>query len=160
MFVFIFYIFLQEKTKQKIQQIEQKIDLIEQRIKPKQFTRKFTPEQQQKLFDGLVAADLLSADTNKEHFMWVFGGDNYPEDFKQLKWRSTSSLLAYFVANLFAENNRLNIAESCFNKEDLSQAKYNYENNKNGNRANRINGGKPKGFEKIDTIIATILPPK
>jgi hypothetical protein len=138
--------------------MQKEIEYLKRSIPPKQFARKFTPEQQQTLFKGLIAAGLLSAKTNKEHFMWVFGGDNCPEYFEHLKWTGTNSLLAYFVVNLFAENNRLNIAEFCFNANKLSQAKFNYESNKHGNPDNRINGGKPIDFEKIDTIIATILP--
>ena len=65
------------------------------KIKPelKSFTRKFSPTEQEKLFNGLREGNFIPKNTNYSHFCAVFGNTPIPENekpFAPLVWAATN----------------------------------------------------------------------
>lgn len=90
-------------------------------------------------------------DTDMDNFKAIFSPDL--KNFKPIKRtkKFTNALLIYFTSELFQKENPsdyVSITEYCFSAKNLSKSQTNYFSyNKNH---------KPKGFEKIDSIIKTI----
>jgi hypothetical protein len=78
------------------------------------FTRSFTSDGQKKLFEGLKSAGLLPKDTNKNHFNFVFGGTDIPDEekpFKKLDWIKTNSRTHEVMPNKKSLLDLLNLLE-------------------------------------------------
>ena len=116
------------------------------------FESQLTDVQIIKLFDLLNKTYIQ---TELSNFQKIFKKEPL-NDFKQIEKtkKFSNSLLAYFISELFQKDNPdnyWNIAEHCFNVNNLRQS---YNNSYKINKT-----GKPKGFELIDEIIKTIYTP-
>lgn len=54
--------------------------------KPKQLKTDLTDNQKGKLFDLLVKNKFISNGTNKDSFIWAFGGKKQPDNFEPIEW--------------------------------------------------------------------------
>jgi hypothetical protein len=154
-----------KKRKHYLNRLSQKIfHIFDKKIKPASincFTRLFAPEEQKKLFSGLVNGGYLPTETIYSHFCYVFGSissiPNNEKPFMPLQWVGTVSLLAYFIENVFGDTDSKNLWEitiNCFlwngNKPNKNTLKSKVSEYKNDFKE------KPKGHEKIDAIINSI----
>jgi hypothetical protein len=82
------------------------------------FTRSFNPNEQKKLFDGLINGGFLYKRTIKSHFLYVFGGKEVPENempFKPLIWVGSIKELNYFINKYFRdEKYKVRTTIQCF----------------------------------------------
>ncbi|MCX6236368.1 MAG: hypothetical protein NTY07_02235 [Bacteroidia bacterium] len=118
----------------------------------KGFQCSLTNEQIEKLFNQMQGF----IDATPANFRAIFKDEPLPPGFIPIKRKKifTSSLCAYFISELFQKDNPRDywsIAENCFDVKNLR---------KSFNNAIQYNtNGKPKGFEKIDTILQNIYTP-
>ena len=59
--------------------------------KPKQLKTDLTDNQKGKLFDLLVEKEFISKGSNKDSFIWAFGGEKQPDNFEQIEWIDEST---------------------------------------------------------------------
>jgi hypothetical protein len=108
-----------------------------------------------RLFEELIDIYIYK-NTSPEHFKAIFSNKELPKDYIPIKRKKLFKpvLCAYFVYELFQKenpNDYWSIAENCFEVKNLKQSYYNaYQYNPNR---------KPKGYEKIDSIIKNIYSP-
>ncbi|MDO9154166.1 MAG: hypothetical protein Q7U47_10805 [Paludibacter sp.] len=116
-------------------------------LQPKQyqFTTSLTDTQRGKLYDLLVLNGFIP-DSDKEGFIWAFGGVNDKYTSYSTKWIQQRNLAVYLIDNLCIDNGRLwAIGSQIFGIKNMAQIKQGYFSiNKTG---------KPKGYEIIDKII-------
>ncbi|GHT00776.1 hypothetical protein AGMMS50276_27410 [Synergistales bacterium] len=125
---------------------------------PTHFNRHFTTDEQKKLFEGLTKGGFLPKDADYRHFCYVFGGTailNNEKPFEPLIWGKSVGLLAYMIDTLFSDTDGTNLwetTEKCFvwkekapNKDSMKNTVSKYKNDFKE---------KPKGFEKLDTILS------
>ncbi|MBF9251741.1 hypothetical protein I2I11_00395 [Pontibacter sp. 172403-2] len=112
------------------------------------------PEEIDTLYSQLIKDGYLPASTDAENFKALFTGKTL-SSIEPLQWLKNKNLLAYLIDELYdigkmpSDTNYWSIAEACFTDiKNLKQIKINYLNNKNQS--------KPKGFEKIDTILREV----
>ena len=75
-------------------QLEETVNESTGNNKPQHFTRSFTNEEQQNLFNGLIKGGFIPKNTNVSHFHFVFGSTAIPDNeipFKPLEWIKTNS---------------------------------------------------------------------
>ncbi|MDR1985324.1 MAG: hypothetical protein LBQ28_10985 [Prevotellaceae bacterium] len=131
---------------------------IKQKHQQFHFTRQFADTEQKHLFEGLINGGFLPQKTNYIHFCYVFGCTAIPDNdkpFKPLVWLQTIGLLAYCIDNLFSDtdkNNLWKITANCFLCHSGIPNKNTMKNTISKIKQDSKN--KPKGYEKIDTIVA------
>ena len=118
------------------------------------FTREFTEEEKEKLFEDLQQNRCLPQNTDYPHFCFVFGGTQSDHPFEPLKWQRTVALLAYFVDSMFGDTDSKRLWEITSNCFTIENNKPNKDSLKN--TVSKIKGDfkkKPKGYETIDDIV-------
>ena len=82
------------------------------------FTSSFTPDEQNKLFDGLINGGFLPKGTIYSHFCYVFGGTDIPKNeklFESLLWLKDIQDLKMFIDTFFIDKkNRWKKTVFCF----------------------------------------------
>jgi hypothetical protein len=148
-----------EAEKEQIQQYVNPQQKEPEQAKPQlHFTRQFTEQEQQELYNGLINEAFLSKGTDYSHFCYAFGSTAISDNkrpFKPLVWYKTIGLLAYMIDTLFADTNSTNLWEittQCFvskgkapNKDSLKNAVSKYK---------QETRNRPKGYERLDTILS------
>jgi hypothetical protein len=121
------------------------------------FTRHFTPDEQKKLYDGLIDGRFISKETIYSHFCHVLGiliPDN-EAPFEPLIWQKSVGLLAYCIDNLFSDTDGKNLWETTANCFLWKGKKPNKDTMKNTvSRYKTDTRQKPKGYETLDAIIS------
>jgi len=122
---------------------------------PLQFKINLNNKQLQVIYKNLVSNGFLQKDTTESDlkaFIYILGGNSDKTNFKYLEWKSTKSLLAYFVDKLCSKNKKYSDertswkwAENCFQQTNLRGARNDYDRYE-----------KPKGSKVIDTILEQI----
>jgi hypothetical protein len=109
-------------------------------------------EELPKLYQGLIATQLIHPDTTFEQLKAVFTSKPL-QAIEPINWIGAKNLLAYFLDciqkhKIPTNTNVWSIAERCFvNADSLAQSKTNYENSKRGT---------PKQSDIIDEILNTL----
>ncbi|MDR1973703.1 MAG: hypothetical protein LBQ31_03400 [Bacteroidales bacterium] len=120
------------------------------------FTRDFTTDEQEKLFDGLINGGFLPKETIYSHFCYVFSGtailDN-EKPFEPLKWLKTAALLAYMIDTLFGDTNTSHwkIACNCFT---IGNKKPNIDTLKNAVSKHKNDWKTIKGHKRLAEILS------
>jgi len=118
--------------------------------KPNQLQTELTDIQRGKLFDLLVSNGFIPS-TDREGFIWAFGGKNDNYSSYSTEWLKKDNLAVYMVdclcfdENVKIQDSYLNRMGKIFGIKNPRQTKKGYENNKNGT---------PDGYVLIDTIIS------
>lgn len=115
--------------------------------KHNRFITNLTDTQRGKLYDLLVEGGYISPETDKEGFIWVFGGAKGGFVSFQINWQKTNTLAVYFIDELcFKTNPDLwAIGNRVFGIRGMAQTKQNYFD------VNSL--GKPRGYKDIDRIL-------
>lgn len=104
------------------------------------------------LYGELIEGGYISY-TEKDLFVWLFGGDIKPQQFTPIKWVKNKTLLVYLIDCICYDPtvsfNYWKNAEMIFEQTHMAQSKNNYMSNKNTE-------GKPGGYKEIDSIISKI----
>ena len=110
-------------------------------------------EQLGDLYERLIEGGYIKKETEKKLFVWLFGGDIEPQPFTPIKWEKNKTLLVYLIDNLCYEEAVSSYLwenpQRIFEVKHMAQTKQNYLGNKK-------TGGKPVGYEGIDSIIDII----
>jgi hypothetical protein len=111
-----------------------------------QLKTKLTDTQRGKLFELLVSGGFITDTTNREGFIWAFGGVNNEYTSISIEWLKAKNLAVYLIDEVCIDNGNLwAIGKRIFNIGNMAQIKQGYFS------VNKM--GKPKGFELIDDII-------
>lgn len=119
------------------------------------FNSSLADEAIQTLFEQLKG-NYIDKNTNPDHFKAIFNDEPLPDGFNYVEWIELPVLLSYFIYQLKKQKiikspNHWKIARNVFNtKSSLRQLADGFQNSKTG---------KPKGYEKIDTILKNIYAP-
>ena len=137
-----------DNVKELIKEIKEKATEERQRLKTT-----FSQTQLEALCDFLKNREYIFKDTERELFVWLFGGDIEPQPFTPIKWEKNKTLLVYLIDNLCYEE-AVNFefwknAQMIFEVKHMAQSKHNYLKTKNTH-------GKPRGHNEIDSIISNI----
>jgi len=122
-----------------------------QKTNSNQLQTNLTGTQPGKLFDLLVSNKYIAPSTDREGFIWAFGGKNDNYSSYSTEWLKKDNLAVYMVdclcfdENVKIQDSYLNRMGKIFGIKNPRQTKKGYENNKNG---------KPDGYVLIDTIIS------
>ena len=107
-------------------------------------------EQRKTLFDLLVKAKSIPETTNKEGFIWAFGGQNEIYSRFTIEWLSDKNLAVYLIDQLCfdegkkLQNNYLSIGSKIFGINNMAQIRNGYKNN---------DIGVPYNSDQIDEIL-------
>lgn len=63
-----------------------RVEVAKSRDEPQQFTTKLNQTQADTLFELLIDKGYISSNTDKPSFLWVFGGENFPNSFAPVEW--------------------------------------------------------------------------
>ncbi len=120
------------------------------KLKPNQLQTKLTDTQRGKLFDLLVSGEFIPATSDREGFVWAFGGVNDKYTSFKTEWLKAKNLAVYLIdklcfdESLKIQENYLSKAAKMFGLKSPSQIKNGYRNN---------NIGVPYNYKLIDEII-------
>ncbi len=135
---------------QRKEQIEKINTTKQQSISSQQLKTKLTDTQLNTLADELINKGFI-ASTDKECFVWAFGGKNDINTFTQIKWLKKKNLCVYLIDKIAYDPASplpiWEIGSNIFDIQNMAQIKEGYLNNKNRNT--------PVNSEIIDTIITT-----
>lgn len=122
----------------------------QQSISSQQLKTKLTDTQLNTLADELINKGFI-ASTDKDCFVWAFGGKNDINTFTQIKWLKKKNLCVYLIDNIAYDAASplpiWEIGSNIFDIQSMAQIKDRYLNNKKRDT--------PVNSEIIDKIITT-----
>jgi len=118
--------------------------------------------QRGKLYDSLIINGFINQNTDKNGFIWAFGGENKDYNSFSMEWNETKAknLAVYLIDRLCydptASTHLWSIGEKIFtNVKGMRSQKNTYLGNGKQNKISPANG-KPRGYEIIDSIILEV----
>lgn len=127
------------------------------KTKPSQLKTKLTDTQRGKLFDLLVSGGIMPATSDREGFIWAFGGVNDKYTNFKTEWLKAKNLAVYLIDALCydptASISFWAIGSRIFGIKNMAQIKDRYLGNGKPNKPNDPANSKPKGYRLIDEII-------
>lgn len=145
------YIFLKKELKYWKEYIEVPINSKKEQLP--QLPTNLTNIQRETLFDLLVKHLFIPATTNKEGFVWAFGGLNEKYNSFSIEWLKDKNLAVYLIDQLCydkrrtLQSNYLSIGSKIFGIKSMAQIRNGYKNNDNGF---------PYNSKQIDTILEEV----
>ena len=112
-----------------------------------------TDTQRGLLFDLLVKDEFIPDNTDRDGFIWAFGGENDKYTGFKIKWLKKKNLAVYLIDKLCyndaqtIQDNYLSVGERIFGINNMAQIRNGYRNNNVGNPLNPV---------LIDKIINTV----